>query len=204
MEKSYYWARFSEVNNHIFRTDTRIYLNKILNPSINDKCIGAIVGKNPGSAMPKYKNYNSSLIEIVLNGDKLLPTIRNIFLKSYIPEASYNEYIQVLNLFYLCEKDLEKAINIYKEIELNNEIICITEKNEFPWIWYVWGGNDKYLNKFKLRFNKLFSRKKLFFCNKTKKVIFDFPKLDDCAKHTQGLKQELIKIHIDNLFINNK
>ena len=55
--------------------------------------------KNPGSARGAISN---ELVQIDLQGDKLLPTVRNIFENAYkkcgkeIPE---NSYIQVLNLF---------------------------------------------------------------------------------------------------------
>lgn len=47
---SCYWAKFEKLGNSIFRYDTIIYLNQVNSPGNNDKCIGAIVGKKPGSA----------------------------------------------------------------------------------------------------------------------------------------------------------
>lgn len=78
---------------------TRVYLIEINKPSDNDKCLGAIVGKNPGSARGAISN---ELIQIDLQGDKLLPTVRNIFENAYkkcAKEILENSYIQVLNLF---------------------------------------------------------------------------------------------------------
>lgn len=48
---SYYWAKFKKIDDNIFRFDTRVYLNPTKSPGENDICIGAIVGKNPGSAI---------------------------------------------------------------------------------------------------------------------------------------------------------
>ena len=96
---NYYWAKFENIENNIHRFDTRVYLKQIQKPSNNDICLGAIVGKNPGSARGTISN---KLVNIHKNGDKLLGTVRNIFLEAYkkcgkeIPE---NSYIQVLNLF---------------------------------------------------------------------------------------------------------
>lgn len=96
---NYYWAKFENIGNNIHRYDTRVYLIEINKPSDNDKCLGAIVGKNPGSARGAISN---ELIQIDLQGDKLLPTVRNIFENAYkkcAKEILENSYIQVLNLF---------------------------------------------------------------------------------------------------------
>ncbi len=68
---NYYWAKFENIGNNIHRYDTRVYLIEINKPSDNDKCLGAIVGKNPGSARGAISN---ELVQIDLQGDKLLPT----------------------------------------------------------------------------------------------------------------------------------
>ena len=77
---NYYWAKFENIGNNIHRYDTRVYLIEINKPSDNDKCLGAIVGKNPGSARGTISN---KLVNIHKNGDKLLGTVRNIFLEAY-------------------------------------------------------------------------------------------------------------------------
>lgn len=114
---TYFWAKFKMSGSNTFRFDTRIYLNEIEEPLKTDICIGAIVGKNPGSANPCDKT-KSSLQEINLDGDKLLSSVRNIIRKSYQEAKSKlpnQGYIQVLNLFYLCNPDLEKAIEESKK-----------------------------------------------------------------------------------------
>lgn len=64
---SYYWAIFQKVRSNVFRYDTRIYLESLDEPNDDDICIGAVVGKNPGSA--KANNINStSLQQIRLDG----------------------------------------------------------------------------------------------------------------------------------------
>ena len=95
---SQFWAKFESIDNATYRLDTRIYLKDIDAPMEDDQCIGAVVGKNPGSA--KQSTSSSLLQSIELNGDKLLPTVLNILAKAYdkanvaIPERCF---VQVLN-----------------------------------------------------------------------------------------------------------
>ena len=46
-----FYARFEIIENNLYRFDTRIYFNNH-SPGSDDECIGAIIGKNPGSAKP--------------------------------------------------------------------------------------------------------------------------------------------------------
>ncbi len=185
---AFYWASFKERNGKLYRFDTRIYLNDIIKPSKSDRCIGAIVGKNPGSAEPSSL-YMNTLEEINLNGDKLLPTVRNIFLKTGI-KFPQNQYVQVLNLFYLCNPVLTAAI---KENEEDNSMEkCLSENNDFPWVWFVWGGKNKFLDKYKDQFKTIKTTRKFYFDSYEKKVVEGFPNNSTLAKHTQGLKHDYI------------
>ena len=74
-----YFARFESVADHIFRFDTRIYLGKH-NADEDGECVGAIVGKNPGSAKPTQLGV---LAPLKLDGDKMLPSVRNRFIAAY-------------------------------------------------------------------------------------------------------------------------
>ena len=180
----HYWAKFEEIDGHLFRLDTRVYLTDIDYPTDSDNCIGAIVGKNPGSAKPREFEPGNLFTEIKLDGDKLLPTVKNIIQKS-MNTTDGIQYVQVLNLFYLCNKDLHQAINSNKLFE--SPILCPSESKYFPWVWFVWGGSNFHLNKYKERFATLNSQK-LFFYNKNQKEVIDrFPAHNDLAKHTQGL-----------------
>ena len=152
---SYYWAKFDTRDNDIFRFDTRVYLKLMKTPSDNDQCIGAIVGKNPGSAKPS-SHIKDVLQKVNLDGDKLLPNVRSIFLKAYQHSNKLiddNVYIQVLNLIYLCDNNLNRATK--KIINYSNQIICNTEKNDFPFMWFVWRPDNKKLNMYKQRFYHL-------------------------------------------------
>lgn len=128
MVKSSFLAKFIKSEHGSFRYDTRIYLEPTDSPSDNDCCIGAVVGKNPGSAKSSDVALNGYDV-IDLSGDKLLTTVRNIFLQ-YKQNIKSNEYIQVLNLFYLCNQNLNNAIKEYDSISYD-DLICTTEKNYF-------------------------------------------------------------------------
>jgi len=124
-----YLARFEEIDGELFRFDTRIYLNAY-DPSINSNCVGAIVGKNPGSAIPKTLN---ELVPLELNGDRMLPTVKNRFTDGYEmakKQIPLNSFVRVWNLFYICDPDLgsacQKAAN-YKKLPT-----CNTENEGAP------------------------------------------------------------------------
>ncbi len=191
-----YWAKFENIENNVYRFDTRVYLKEINNPSNNDICLGAIVGKNPGSARGVI---NNKLVQIDMQGDKLLPTVRNIFKKAYVKsgkEIPDNSYIQVLNLFYLCDADLNNAI---KKYENTTSKIDECENYIFPFIWYVWGGENSKLSIMKDRFNKINSNKHFYFDPETTSIKENIPSSIDFAKHTQGLKQEKVIDYISEL-----
>lgn len=195
---SLFWAKFEKYGNDIFRLDTRIYLDDIKEPNIMDKCIGAVVGKNPGSA--KRSNNSASLQAIDLNGDKLLPTVKNIIQKAY-QEANINPpknaYIQVLNLFYLCNKNLDEAIVSMKNS--HGPKTCKSEEKIFPWIWYVWGAQDNTLDSYKKRFFRIQAGSHFFYDKNNGKIQNNVPDTKDFAKHTQGLRHDLIVPYIVTL-----
>ncbi len=192
---SYYWAKFEIIEDNLFRFDTRIYLNETAQIKDDHRCIGAIVGKNPGSARPSSNT--SEFQPIMLDNDKLLPTVRSIINKSHIKTnltPHKNAFIQVLNLFYLCEKDLDKAIDTIQNIEKPK--ICNSEINSFPWVWFVWGDQNNRLDDFKKRFYNLKTKNCFFYDQKAKAVSLNAPQNKSFAKHTQGLQHNLIVPYI--------
>ena len=198
---SHFWAKFLSTDGETFRLDTRIYLKDIDAPRKDDLCVGAIVGKNPGSA--KRSTSSSELQPIELAGDKLLPTVRNIVTKAFLeantppPERGY---VQVLNLFYLCNPNLSQAI---ASIERFSEpLLCKSEVAAFPWVWYVWGGESADLNLYKKRFSQVNANHHFFFDNRAKEVKNQTPKHHEFAKHTQGLKHEYVVPHIAQIIAN--
>ena len=187
-----YYAKFELINGNLFRFDTRIYLGP---HSIDDQgsCIGAIVGKNPGSAKPSQLGL---LTALKLDGDKLLPSVRNRYISAFhlaqkpIPD---NAYVQVWNLFYICNPDLNSAITAIEK--LPESINCPSEKVSLNHIWYAWGGDSKHLNMFKKRFleNPTLG---FFFDHVKKQVIPHTPELTEFAKHPQGMTALPIIEHI--------
>jgi len=149
----HYWAKFKTVDSAVFRFDTRIYLHSIDKPADNDATVGCVIGKNPGSALGEIGRRR--LAPIALSGDKFLPTVRAIVSKAYLaaelplPERGY---IQVLNLFYLCNRHLVEAKRSYAAVQRPPR--CPAEKLSFPWAWYVWGGTDRTLDPLKKRFRR--------------------------------------------------
>ena len=133
-----------------------------------------------------------------------MPTVRNIILKAYkINKTNPPQQgcIQVLNLFYLCNPNLNEAIE--KLHTIKNMIYCPSEKNNFPWVWYVWGGDFADLNKFKFRFQSLKTNLNFYFDNNKKEIIKQLPGPSDFAKHTQGLKHEYVVPFISEVLKND-
>lgn len=189
---SYFWASFEKIDENIYRYDTRIYLSDIESINSNDLCIAAVVGINPGSAKAN-DIYTLGLQKINLDGDKLLPTVRNIFLKAYNEakeEIPKNGYIQVLNLFYLCDENKEEAIR-----KINNLSEFKTDKlenKEFNLIWYLWGQEDERINFLKNRFKNINSKHHIFYNQIEKQISFNKPDIKSFARHTRGLAHSLI------------
>jgi hypothetical protein len=178
-----YYARFETVADHVFRFDTRIYLSKH-DPQKSGKCVGAIIGKNPGSAKPTQLGVWAPLN---LDGDKMLPSVRNRFVDAYKQagkEIPVNAFVQVWNLFYLCNPNLEEACSIISSFV--NLPRCPSENRKPRVVWFAWGGNDSRLNPFKQRF--ISSHHPSFYYNhQSSEVIGHIPSADDFAKHPQGM-----------------
>lgn len=198
---SHFWARFEVVNGETFRLDTRIYLKDIDIPNNNDRCIGAIVGKNPGSAKPS--TLTDQLQSVVLDNDKLLPTVLNVITKAYqcvnvsLPDRGY---VQVLNLFYLCNSKLDEAIASIDRVA--EPPLCESETRLFPWVWYVWGDQSDQLDPRKKRFSQLNANHHFFFDKTLQEVRDGVPRCCDFARHTQGLTHDSVVPHIARLIAN--
>ena len=179
-----YVAKFQNTNGHLLRFDTRIYLESFIENEVG-VCVGAIVGKNPGSAVPVQLDH---LIPLELNGDKMLPTVGNRFVEGFrlaekpIPA---NAYVRVWNLFYVCNKDLGAALQVASK--LNPLPICPSEAEEVPVTWFGWGGNDAKLNRFKSRFLHRKYKNAFFYDHHARVVKTSIPSEADFAKHTQGM-----------------
>ena len=192
-----FYASFINYEGFLFRMDTRIYLNENDHPNNNDRCIAAVIAKNPGSAIPQVLN---GLAPLNLNGDRLLPYVRNRFLNSYrnmnliIPNGVY---IRVWNLFYICNPILQRAINDYNSIQ--NPPICPSEANPTPPIlWFAWG-SDPALNHLKERFLNIQINHSFYYNNANAAVEVGIPAINVNVRHTQGLPKIPIENHLATL-----
>lgn len=189
-------ARFEKIDGHLFRFDTRVYLESYT-PDTRSQCVGAIIGKNPGSAKPR----NVGRLEpLDLDGDKMLPFVGNRFRAAYeglrkpVPE---NGFVRVWNLFYVCNASLAQAIRTYSA--LSTHPFCPTENERPPLVWFGWGGNYFALNPFKNRFLQREHTQPFFFNNRTKNVQATVPLVQEAARHTQGMSKVPIELHLSGL-----
>lgn len=159
-----------------------------MNPDAADPALGCIIGKNPGSAAPAGRG--RGLLPITLDGDKFLPTVLSILRKAYARsgrEPPENAYLQVLNLFYLCDRDLASAKRTLTATRKPQ--VCDRENLSYPWAWFAWGGPDPALDPLKARFANLAAQRRFFFDGRERRVIERLPLAQELAKHTQGLPQ---------------
>jgi hypothetical protein len=183
-----FFAHFKTVDKVWIRHQTRIYLGDFLGSRPAGVCVGAIVGKNPGAARSSASGWGP----LELAGDKMLPNVRNIFLKAYAcagKSPPLDAYVQVLNLFYICGQDLKLALSSLAQQA--NPHPDPAESLSYPFIWYAWGGELKPLNPLKDRF--LIDHQKalsFFYSLKEKRVITRQPDPSELAKHPQGLPHE--------------
>lgn len=186
-------ARFEEINGDLFRFDTRIYLGEY-DLARESFCVASIVGKNPGSASPKI---TGELSDLELDGDKLLPFVRNRFLatinmKGRSPEP--NTYVRVWNLFYLCNKNLHEAKLAHEKHGAST--FCASESHQVPINWFAWGPSDSYLDPYKNRFLSKEYKSPFFYDNRKKFVISGVPVITDSVKHTQGMPARPVENHL--------
>lgn len=190
-----YYARFEPVAEQVFRFDTRIYLGKH-NTEEGGECVGAIVGKNPGSAKPTQLGV---LAPLNLAGDKMLPSVRNRFIAAYQKAGKSipaNAFVQVWNLFYLCNPNLGAACSEMSRSV--NPTLCPSENKKPKITWFAWGGNDGYLNPFKQRF--LADQGSGFYYNhRSRMIVSRIPSITDFAKHPQGMPATPIVNHLAGL-----
>jgi len=195
---SHYWARFRVFRGYRFRFDTRIYLIPTDTPTDQDQSLGCIIGKNPGSASPAKRRRN--LTPLTLNGDKFLPTVLSILRQAYVKAGVVpppGAYVQVLNLFYLCNRDLGQAKRAIASLPRIPS--CPEENQPYTWAWFAWGGTDRLLDPLKTRFAGLRSDRSFYYSRDRACVIKNRPGLQDLAKHTQGMPQTDVVAHLARL-----
>ena len=193
-----YYAQFVPHGGAIFRMDTRIYLSGSPASQDDGKRVAAIIGKNPGAALT---GANGGWGELKLAGDNMLPSVRNRFIEAYqlagkqIPKLAF---VQVWNLFYLCNKDLVSAVNSIDQITSAPRCRREEDGHTPPIVWFAWGGDNPHLNKYKERFLKTDTRLgHVFFYDYNQKMIrTQFPEAVSHVKHPQGLPRQPVVKHL--------
>lgn len=191
-----YFAYFQKHEGQHFRLDTRIYLQD-QEPGQDDHCVAAIIGKNPGSANGKKFD---CLAPISLDGDKLLPFVRNRFQNAYhladaqIPSGAY---VRVWNLFYLCNKDLVAAVKVYPRI--TRPLVCPSESALPSIVWFAWGPPRSFFTPMQARFRSLKIKHPFYFDIDSASIVAAIPTMQSRVKHTQGLSADPIEKHLTSI-----
>lgn len=194
----YFYACFRDdvVEGHRFRFDTRIYLNEHRPEETDERtgeCIAAVVLQNPGSAQPDREQPTGVWGQIASNGDPTLNCVRACFLKAHQGEAiPPNAYVQVWNLFCLCDPRAKRAWPAFRAI-IPSPPPCPTEEIRQPKVvWYAWGSTPAGLNRLKDRF---LSRHQVGFYivrdldRVTYKVVRRAPSATDRVRHPARLSE---------------
>lgn len=188
-----YVARFEKVDGVLCRFDTRIYLGSY-NPTKDSVCVGAMVGKNPGSAMPSRLG---KLAPLELRGDKMLPTVGNRFTEAFSLADKHvppNAFVRIWNLFYVCGNDLNQAAKIASQF--THPPICDSEQSPVPFVWFGWGGSNATLNPFKQRFIDRSYSPAFFYDHTCRNIVSRAPEQSEFAKHTQGMPAAPIRNYL--------
>lgn len=193
-----YWAEFKQIGEHLFRYDTRVYLNAVDRCMSSDPRIGAIVAKNPGSARPSDKKV-SGIQPIDIGKDKLIPVASSFLWQAYAianKQPPTRGYVQVFNLFYLCNKNAKEAQKALAGLKTTN---CPCERKEFPWLWYAWGDLGQKYPHLSKRFADVRAGERFYYDSRKGKLKYGHPGEDDFAKHTQLLRAEYVVPHLATL-----
>jgi len=94
-------------------------------------------------------------------------------------------YVRVLNLFYLCDRNLRTARQTVAAI--GNPPVCPSERGRSPWTWFAWGGPDPQLDTLKERFARRRWARPFFVSTRSGRLEQRLPATRDFARHTQGM-----------------
>jgi hypothetical protein len=157
-------------------------------PKPEDECLGAVVCKNPGSASAPCGLQPINPPDVTLQNIKSF--VGAAYLGKYGSQPATNKYVQVLNLFYLREQDLDTAIRRQKLLPYHRDS-AEERTGGFPWIWFAWGDDHEYLNQFKTIFSNK-TTKPVFLNKKISRCERRVPCQTDFAKHPQGMNKTLM------------
>jgi len=195
-----YYAQFKQINGHSFRFDTQIYLHDRPIPQKRDteNCVAAVVMMNPGSATPLSASGDWERI----GADHTLGTVRNRFRDAYKingEKIPVKAFVQVWNLFYLCDADSPHALTTLAEYRQTFGDPDRSECEDLPnpkFIWFAWGGREpsegvEHYNSLKNKFRSKNCLHTFYYGHKespdydpcTASVIAGTPGSDDFVKH---------------------
>jgi hypothetical protein len=172
------------------RYDTRIYIDPVSQASNTHSPMASIVAKNPGSAAPLSVASAGTLAPLNIGKDKLLPSVRNAFIAAIHARNRLGlgpvkgEYVQVLNLFYVCDPIISQALRLVRQFNPANDP---AENLNIDPVWFSWGGNDPQLNPFKCRFLHNPPNKCIYWDYSTRNTVVALPSVKTSVKHTQGM-----------------
>jgi hypothetical protein len=136
-----FWAQFERLGDFVFRFDTRVYLNDVVTCGECDPVIGAVVAKNPGSSQPSDLS-SRSIQAVSLNGGRLLPTVHSVVKEAFRRAGQHwpeSGYVQVFNLFYLCDKNAKRALRLASRLPVNNRSFSTANCHLGGGKWYPAG-----------------------------------------------------------------
>lgn len=131
------------------------------------KCMGVVIMLNPGSSEPEGVESTWRDGEIVkAKADDTMKQIERCVLEAYGDNPPSEGYIEIFNLFNLCEPTSQEAIKKYKE-DKNKQFMITTNlvekiKDETPWIWVAWGCDKGLQDRKKEEYEKIKNK----FCEK--------------------------------------
>jgi hypothetical protein len=173
-----YYAKFRKRENVLTRELTRIYFKPVDPVESDNECIGVVIAKNPGAAIYKQLNVWT---EINLDNDNMLPILFNTFNET-ISKINYqppkNAYIRILNLFPVCNVDVDIA---YKDLlKISDNIIIEDAESDLKvsrFIFIAWG-NEPYLDPFRTKWIEIlkpYSEKSFYFSYETNERYKYYP-----------------------------
>lgn len=185
-----YYAEFKTdpVSRLMYRHDTRIYLSQYTGSRACGRCVGAFIGKNPGTASRSASGWGP------INEDSTLRLIRSVWLKSLKSQIKPGDYIQVLNMFYLCDKDFSRAVKLANSLALH--FPDPSESKPVDTIWWAIGDYDFANRQLGVCVNRILnsvknSRRHVFYDPRKNyrkgRAVLGIPSLGDFCKHPIGM-----------------
>jgi hypothetical protein len=109
-------------------------------------------------------------------------------------EIPRGAYVRVWNLVYICNKNLDVAISAFGGVR--RPLVCPTENNAPPIVWYAWGPRHAKLQPLTARFLGQRVKHRFYYDGHHKTVVVGKPLPTTWVKHTQGMPAPPIVEHL--------